>query len=124
MERTPAARSRDELVIGRRECGREDDERLEIECLPIVTTLTAADSELGPQAPGELEGEGRDLVAEGHGIWLPLRLCAWAQLIRCRAPTDRNALVTRPTEALCLRSDAACAEHAAVHHAEHEKAEQ
>src|SRR5205814_2755136 len=76
IERAPADGSCDEHVVRARERGREDDERLEIDRLPIVPVLAAANTKLGPQALSELQGERRDLVAEGHCIWLPLRLCA------------------------------------------------
>src|ERR1700694_1040276 len=67
----------------------EDDQRLEIDCLPVVAPHCTIDAELGPKAPGQVQGERVDLLAQtGHlaaGFLLFITcpsLMRWAREIR------------------------------------------
>src|SRR5579859_1295870 len=46
------------------ERGREDDEGLEVDCVPPVAGGRRADAELAPLAPGELERQAINLLTE------------------------------------------------------------
>jgi hypothetical protein len=96
---------------------REDDERLEVDGLPVMTSGRAFDSELGPEAAKKVASEPRDLVGESGNHAAPGEDLRGDPLTR-----RRRALISERVVFTGYRPVPGIA--GAVHHAEHQQPEQ